>query len=122
MSEPLRSPEGEHARRPGTARGLDLDGVADDGAEQRAAERGVGRDAADARDLDLQLVAGLVLDLDERADLDPAARGGRVLVDDDRVVEAAAQDRDPALEQALLVLGGGVLEVLGEVAELASGL
>src|SRR3990170_407627 len=76
MSEPLRSPEGEHARRPGTARGLDLDRVADDGAEQRAAERGVGRDAADARDLDLQPVAGLVLDLDERADLDLAARAG----------------------------------------------
>ena len=41
------------------------------------------------------------------------------LLDDLRAVEARAQRADARLEQALLVLRGVVLEVLGEVAELA---
>src|SRR3954463_6316295 len=43
--------------------------------------------------------------------------GGRVLVDEHGAREPVAQHPDPPLEQALLVLGGVVLEVLGEVAE-----
>ena len=50
------------------------------------------------------------------ADGDDAARRGGVLVDHLRAVQPRAQDRDPPLEQPLLVLRGVVLEVLGEVA------
>ena len=39
------------------------------------------------------------------------------MLDDDGVLDPAAQDGDPALEQALLVLCVVVGEVLGEVAE-----
>ena len=39
-----------------------------------------------------------------------------LLLDDDGGLEPRAQDRDPPLEQPLLVLGGVVLEVLREVA------
>ena len=78
----------------------------------RATERRVGRDSADARDLHLELLAQLVLELHLGADAD-AAGSGRV-VHDSRSVEAGAQAPDAALEHALLVLGGVVLEVLGE--------
>src|SRR6478735_3234554 len=55
-------------RRPPGATGCgDVDALADLRAHQRAAERRVGRDAAHARDLDLHLLALLVLDLDDRA-------------------------------------------------------
>src|SRR4029453_10387142 len=36
--------------------------------------------------------------------------------------EPVAEDRDPALEEPLLVLGGVVLEILGQVAEAPGGL
>src|SRR3954453_13839439 len=54
----------DDARRPRAARRGHLDAVADLRAEERAPERGVGRDAPDARNLDLQPLALLVLDLD----------------------------------------------------------
>ena len=50
------------------------------------------------------------------ADGDDAARRRRVLVDHLGVLEPRAEDRDPPLEQPLLVLRRVVLEVLGEVA------
>ena len=43
------------------------------------------------------------------------------MLDDDGVLDSVPQDRDPPLEQALLVLGVVVGEVLGEVAEAACG-
>ena len=64
------------------------------------------------------LAAVLVLDLDDRADAD-LARFQRRLVDEHGVVEPRAQRPDSRLEQALLVLGGVVLEVLRQVAVLA---
>ena len=39
------------------------------------------------------------------------------MLDNDGLLDSAAQDRDPALEEALLVLRVVVREVLGEVAE-----
>src|SRR5512132_178008 len=113
--------DGDHAGAPGAARRLDLDLVTGLGAEQRPAHGRVGRDTADARDLDLQAPALLVLELDLRADSDRAL-GRRVLVDEHGAREAVAQHPDPPLEQSLLVLGGVILEVLGEVAEAARGL
>ena len=44
-----------------------------------------------------------------------------VVLDGDGVLQPVAQLADPGLEQALLVLGGVVFEVLGEVAERARG-
>ena len=73
---------------------------------------------AHARDLDLHAAAVLVFDLDDRADAD-LARLQRRLVDEHGVVESRAQRPDARLEQALLVLGGVVLEVLREVAVLS---
>ena len=94
-------------------------GVADLRADERRPERRVGRHApGDARDLDLEAAAALVLHLDHRADADDAVLG---LLDDDGVLDSMAQDRDPPLEQALLVLGVVIREVLGEVAEAARG-
>ena len=87
--------------------------------EQRRAERRGRRHGsrpAERRDLDGHRLAALVLDLDDRADADLVA--GRLL-DDLRQVEPRAQCADLRLEEALLVLRGVVLEVLGEVAELA---
>ena len=43
------------------------------------------------------------------------------MLDDDGVLDSAAQDRDPALEETLLVLCVVVGEVLGEVTEAAGG-
>ena len=57
--------------------------------------------------------AGVVLDHDVRADRDHVRVAA---LDDLGVLEPRAQDRDLALEQALLVLRRVVLEVLGEVA------
>ena len=42
-----------------------------------------------------------------------------LVLDRDRVLQALLEEVDPALEQPLLVLRGVVLEVLGEVPELA---
>ena len=58
----------------------------------------------------------VALDVDDRAD--PDGVGVRVL-DDLGAVEPGAQRADARLEQALLVLRRVVLEVLGQVAELA---
>src|SRR5205823_11735071 len=63
----------------------------------------------------------LVLELDLRADRDRAALR-RLLVHEHRAVETIAQERNSPLEQALVVLRGVVLEVLGEVAEPPGGL
>jgi hypothetical protein len=41
------------------------------------------------------------------------------VLDDDRVLDPVAEDRDPPLEQALLVLRVVIGEVLGQVAEAA---
>src|SRR6185437_9146393 len=71
---------------------------------------------ADGADLDLHRPARIVLDLDDRADADRAARSD---LDDLGAVQARPQRPDARLEQTLLVLGGVVLEVLGQVAELA---
>ena len=103
---------------PRAARRRHLDDVADARADQRGAERRVGRDAADARDLDLEALARVVLDLDVAADPHDAVVGA---LDDDRAVEPRAQDRDPALEQPLLVLRVVIGEVLRQVAEAARG-
>ena len=61
-------------------------------------------------------LAGIGLDVDDRADADRVARR---LLDDLGAVEPRAQRADAGLEQPLLVLRGVVLEVLGEIAELA---
>src|SRR4051812_21975378 len=110
------TPDGHDAGPPQAARGLHLDLVAGRLAQQRPTHGRVGRDAADARDLDLEPLAVVALELDERADGDDTARRGLLLVDDRRVVEPVAQHPDPRLEQSLLVLGSVVLEVLGEIA------
>ena len=107
------------ARPPGASRRVDLDEVPGACPKEGAAERGVGRDASDAGDLDGHPVAVLVLDVDRRPDPNLAARG-RGLVDDDRPVQAIANRPDPGLQQTLVVLRRVVLEVLGQVAE-ASG-
>src|SRR5207244_11846448 len=106
-------------RAPGAARRLDLDGLAELVAEQRGAEGGGRRDgsaAADGADLDPERLAVLVLDLDDGADPDLVATR---IVDDLCVVEPCAKRADARLEHALLVLRRVVLEVLGEIAELA---
>ena len=76
--------------RPGAARRLDLDLVALRLAEHRAADRRLGRDAADARDLDRHRLAVLALELDVGADGDDAARRGGRLVDHLCVAGAAS--------------------------------
>src|SRR3954463_13015363 len=110
------SSDREDARAPGTAGRLDRDLVAGLVAHERATDRRVGRDTADARDLDLHALSLLVLDLDARADAHGVSRDGG-LVDDDSPVQPVTEHRDAALEQALLVLRRVVLEVLREVAE-----
>src|SRR4029453_1523911 len=82
-------PDGRGGSAPRAARRVDLDLVALFRAHQRAADGRVGRDAADARDLDREAPAALVLELDPRADGD-AAVGGGFVVDDDRPCEAGA--------------------------------
>ena len=118
-SKGLRSSDREHACLPRAARRLDVDRVPHLRTEQSAAERRVGRDAADGRDLDLHHLASLVGELDDRPDADAVVR--RVL-DGDGAVQAFFQDVDAPLEEPLLVLRRVVLEVLGDVAELAGAL
>src|SRR6476469_1678690 len=110
------TPDGHDARPPAAARSVHLDLVPGRLAEQDLAHGRIGRDATDARDLDLEPLAIVSLELDARADCDDAARRGLLLVDDRRVLEAMTQHPDPRLEQPLLVLRRVVLEVLGEVA------
>src|SRR5439155_18854926 len=57
----------------------------------------------------------LPLEVDGRADRHDAARSRLVLVDHLGVLETRAEDRDPPLEQPLLVLRRVVFEVLGEI-------
>src|SRR3954464_10376394 len=111
-----RTPDGHDARPPAAARRVPLDLLARPLAQQRPADGRVGRDASDAGDLDLELLAVVSFELHTRADGDDAARGGLLLVDHRRVLEPMTQHPDSRLEQALLVLRGVVLEVLGEVA------
>src|SRR6476660_4670304 len=110
------TPDGHDPRPPAAARRVHLDLIAGRLAEQRLADGGVGRDAAHSRDLDLETLPVVALELDPRADGDNTARGSLRLVDDRRVLEPVTQHPDPGLEQALLVLRGVVLEVLREVA------
>src|SRR4051794_18597974 len=112
----LRGSDRDDTRPPGPSRRIYLNHVAGACPEEGAAERGVGRDASDAGNLDGHPLAVLVLDLDRRPDPDHAARR-RSLVDDDRAVQAIADRPDPGLQQTLVVLRRVVLEVLGEVAE-----
>src|SRR5206468_1632173 len=109
----------ENPSAPRAARSVDVDLIADLAAEQRTADRGIGRHASDARDLHLHALAVLVLDLDARADADRLVGGGNVLVHDHRAVEPIAQHPDAALKQTLLVLRRVILEVLREIAEAA---
>jgi len=106
----------DDARPPGAPRCVDLDDVPRACPKEGAAERGVGRDAANAGDLDGNPLADLVLDVDRRSDPDLATRG-QSLVDDDRPVQAVANRPDPRLQQTLVVLRRVILEVLGQVAE-----
>ena len=95
--------------------------IADPLAEDNRAERRRRRDGADAAesgDLDVDPRAGLVDD-DHVRSLGDDVR--RALLDDLCVVEPVAEDHDPPLEQALLVLRRVVLEVLRQVAVGASG-
>ena len=110
------APDGDDPRAPRPARRLDDDLVALGPAEHRPADRRVGRDAADARDLDRHALAVVALELDARADADDAARRGGLLVDHLGRAQPLAENRDAALEQALLVLRRVVLEVLRQVA------
>src|SRR5258708_628409 len=106
-------------RLPGAARRGNLDRLAGLAAEQGRPERRGRRDRAgpaDGAHLDRDRFASLVLDLDEGADAHLVAAR---LFDDLGVVEPGAQRPDARLEEALLVLCGVVLEVLGQVAELA---
>src|SRR5689334_22917404 len=108
------------ARGPATARGGDAHRISDRRAVDRAAERRFGRagvGSAGGADGDLELIAGVVLELHPAARMDAPGdgRGG----DDAGRRDLGAEKDDLALEQALLVLGGVVLEVLAEVAEAA---
>src|SRR5206468_2877304 len=111
----LGAADRRYARQPGAARRVDLDLLARLCSEERATEGRVGRDAADARDLEHHPLALLVFDLDRRADADlPTPE--RLVLDEHRSVQPVANRPDPVLQQALFVLRGVVLEVLGEVA------
>src|SRR3954447_7258286 len=110
------TPDGHDPRPPAAARRLHLDLVAGPLAQQRPAHGRVGRDAADSRDLDLEPLAVVALELDQGADRDDTAGRGLLLVDDRGVLQPVAQHPDPCLEQPLLVLRRVVFEVLGEVA------
>src|SRR4029453_12376973 len=65
--------DGEDPGAPGAARRLAVDLVAPPPAEEHRAQRRLGRDAADTRDLKVHLLAGLVLELDLGADADDSA-------------------------------------------------
>src|SRR5438067_1626796 len=84
--------DGDDPRPPGAARRLDLDLVTDALAQHGAADGRLGRDAADARDVEAHQLAVVPLQLDVGADGDDAARRGRLLVDHLGVVQARAQD------------------------------
>src|SRR3954447_16967717 len=109
------TPDGHDPRPPPAARRLHLDLVAGRLAQQRPTHGRVGRDAADASDLDLEPLAVVALQLDQGADGDDTAGRGLLLVDDRGVLQPVAQHPDPRLEQPLLVLRRVVFEVLGEV-------
>src|SRR5437764_10936448 len=118
---PLRRLDRQDLRKPGAAWRAYLDSVACRVADQCAAERGFRGSrsrAAHARDFDLHAAAVLVLDLHERTDADLAGSARR-LVYEHGVVETRTQRPDARLEQALLVLGRVVLEVLRQVTMLS---
>src|SRR5438477_5423768 len=104
------TPDGHDPRPPAAARRVDLDLVAERLPQQHLAHRRVRRDAADARDLDLEPLAVVPLERDPRADRDHTARRGLLLVEDRRVLEPMAQHPDPSLQKSLLVLSRVVLE------------
>src|SRR3954470_3618090 len=84
----LRGPPDRHdPRLPPPARSLHLDLVARRLPQQRPADGRVGRDAADSGDLHREQFAVVALELHAGADGDDSARGGRLLVDDRRVLE-----------------------------------
>src|SRR5207342_1233543 len=93
------------------------DPLAEDGRAERRGWRG-GTRAAESGHLNVEPRARLVDDHYVRP-LGNDVR--RAVLDDLGVVEPVAEDRNPPLEQALLVLRGVVLEVLRQVAVRASG-
>src|SRR5436305_12190661 len=95
--------DGQDPRTPGAAGRIDLDLVARLPSKQRAPERRIRRNAANTRDLDLQALAPVILELYPGGDSDRVPC--RVaLVHHQRPAEAVAQQRDASLEQALFVL------------------
>src|SRR5262249_60787378 len=98
------TPDGHDARPPAAARSVHLDLVAGLLAEQRPAYGRVGGHAADARDLDLEVLTVVPLELHARADRDDAARRGRRLVDDRPLLQPVPQHPNPRLDHPLLVL------------------
>src|SRR5262249_10012889 len=86
------------------------------GRDPRGRPGGARPGAADGAVLDEKRLPAPGVDLEDGADatLVPAC-----VVDDLCVVESSTQHADPSLEQPLFVLRGVILEVLGEVAELA---
>src|SRR5258708_3760069 len=91
-------------------------------AEQRLADGRFERDATLARfglgraNYGERLVAVLVVDLYRRADLDDAFHV--LALDDARVAHQLLEQKDPAFDETLLVLGVVVLGVLVDIAEL----
>src|ERR687895_2973156 len=88
---------------PGTARRVDLDVFAQPRSEERTTEGRIGGRTADARDLERQAIALVVLDLDGRPDADLPTRGCIVL-DENRPIQPITDRPDPMLQEALFVL------------------
>src|SRR5579884_1517855 len=99
-----RAADGDDRRLPRAAGRVHLDLVALSAADDGAADRRLGRDAADGGELDRHRLAVLAAQLDDGADGRDARRRSLGLVDHLGVLEPVAEDRDPPLEQALLVL------------------
>src|SRR5690348_3532071 len=112
----------------GAARGLDRDLVPDLVADERLPHRRLEADAAGFRvrlgraddPVGLLVVAAVLGEADCAAHPDDALLRRRLL-DDDVVLDDRLELPYARLHHSLLVLGGVVLEVLGEIAQLAGG-
>src|SRR5205807_2785818 len=104
----------EDASAPRSSWRLDRDLLAHLATDQGASQGRVRRDAADARDLHVHVLALLVDNRYARSDPDPARC--ICLTYNGRAVEPVAKDLDPSLEHSLFVLRRVILEVLGEIA------
>src|SRR5918999_5823771 len=93
----------QDARPPGTARRVDLDFFALPRSEERTTEGRIGGRTADARDLERQAIALIVLDLDGRPDADLPTRGC-VVLDENRPIQPITDRPDPMLQKSLFVL------------------